>query len=148
MTARQSAQEGTSIGPRHTAVTRRGTTQDGKAASIGECGVVTAILARVGDKWTMLVVMLLGPGPLRFNEIKRRVGGISQRMLTVTLRGLERDGMVERTVTPCTPPRVDYELTALGHSLTLAVRVLGEWALTHRTEVEQARQSFDGGSSR
>lgn len=105
--------------------------------------MVNAILARVGDKWTMLVVMLLGPGPLRFNEIKRRVGGISQRMLTVTLRGLERDGLVERTVTPCTPPRVDYELTELGHSLTLAVRVLGEWALTHRTEVEQARQTFD-----
>ncbi len=109
----------------------------------GECGLVNAILARVGDKWTMLVVMLLQPERLRFNEIKRRVGGISQRMLTVTLRGLERDGLVLRTVTPCTPPRVDYELTALGHSLAHAVQALGRWALANRQEVERARQCFD-----
>ena len=91
----------------------------------------------------MLIVMLLEPGKLRFNEIKRRVGGISQRMLTVTLRGLERDGLVLRTVTPCTPPRVDYELTELGHSLAHAVQVLGQWAFVHRGKVEQARRAFD-----
>nr|WP_321984704.1 helix-turn-helix domain-containing protein [uncultured Lichenicoccus sp.] len=105
--------------------------------------MVNAILARVGDKWTMLVVMLLEAETLRFNEIKRRIGGISQRMLTVTLRGLERDGLVLRTVTPCTPPRVDYELSELGHSLAAAVQALGRWAMIHRGEVERARLVFD-----
>ncbi len=109
----------------------------------GNCGLVNAVLARVGEKWTMLVVMMLEPGKLRFNEVKRRVGGISQRMLTVTLRGLERDGLVLRTVTPCTPPRVDYELTELGHSLAQAVKTLGSWALAHRANIEQARHAFD-----
>ena len=139
MTASSPAQEGTPAERRHSGVTV------GTVTHLAEdCGLVNAILARVGDKWTMLVVMLLGPGPLRFNEIKRRVGGISQRMLTVTLRGLERDGLVLRTVTPSTPPRVDYELTGLGHSLAHAVQALGDWARAHRTEVERARQSFDG----
>ena len=75
------------------------------------------MLARVGDKWSVLIVSLLGDGPQRFSEIKRMVGGISQRMLTLTLRGLERDGLVTRTVFPTVPPRVDYELTELGRSL-------------------------------
>jgi len=87
--------------------------------------------------------MLLVDGPRRFNEIKRMVGGISQRMLTLTLRGLERDGMVTRTVTPTIPPRVDYELTELGHSLSQPVFALGSWAQAHLDEIDAARNAFD-----
>ena len=76
-----------------------------------DCRAVNSILARVGDKWSILIIVLLGDGPKRFNEIRRTVSGISQRMLTLTLRGLVRDGLVTRTVVPTTPPRVDYELT-------------------------------------
>jgi DNA-binding HxlR family transcriptional regulator len=82
-----------------------------------DCRKVSQVLARIGDKWSVLIVMLLGDGPRRFNEIKRMVGGISQRMLTLTLKGLERDGLVTRTVFPTIPPRVDYQLTDLGRSL-------------------------------
>src|SRR5439155_110147 len=82
-----------------------------------DCRAVSEVLARVGDKWTVLVVIALGEGPKRFNELRRGLGSISQRMLTLTLRGLERDGLVTRTVFPTIPPRVDYELTKLGHSL-------------------------------
>jgi DNA-binding HxlR family transcriptional regulator len=88
--------------------------------------------------------MLLGDGPRRFNEIKRMIGGISQRMLTLTLRGLERDGLVTRTVFPTIPPRVDYELTDLGHGLAAPVKALGQWAFEHLVEIEGARQKFDG----
>lgn len=109
----------------------------------GDCRAVGAILARIGDKWSVLIVALLGPGPQRFNEIKRAVGGISQRMLTLTLRGLERDGLVTRTVTPTTPPRIDYKLTAMGRSLWQPVEALGKWARAHRADIEQARQLFD-----
>ena len=109
----------------------------------GDCRAVSAVLARVGDKWSVLIVMLLGDGPKRFSEIKRAVGGISQRMLTLTLRGLERDGLVTRTVFPTVPPRVDYELTNLGRSLKSPVAALGQWALTHQDEIETARQRFD-----
>jgi len=108
-----------------------------------DCTRVSSILARVGDKWTVLVVALLGDGPKRFNEIKRMVGGISQRMLTLTLRGLERDGLVTRTVFPIIPPRVDYALTDLGRSLWNPVEALGLWARTHGAEIEAARQRFD-----
>jgi DNA-binding HxlR family transcriptional regulator len=100
-------------------------------------------LARVGDKWSVFVIMLLGDGPRRFNEIKRMVGGISQRMLTLTLRGLERDGLVTRTVFPTIPPRVDYELTDLGRGLWQPVEALGKWARDHQTEIEDARARFD-----
>src|SRR6202050_4280090 len=93
-----------------------------------DCRGVASILARVGDKWSVLVIMLLGTGPRRFNEIKRMVGGISQRMLTLTLKGLERDGMLTRTMFPTIPPRVDYELTDLGRSLSEPVLALGLWA--------------------
>ena len=82
-----------------------------------DCRAVSEVLARVGDKWTVLVVSTLGDGPKRFNELRRALGSISQRMLTLTLRGLERDGLVTRTVFPTIPPRVDYELTRLGRSL-------------------------------
>jgi len=104
---------------------------------------VSPILSHVGDKWSILVVMLLGDGPRRFNDIKRNVDGISQRMLTLTLRGLERDGMVTRTMFPTIPPRVDYELTALGHSAREPVRVLVDWSLTHLAEIEAAQEKFD-----
>ena len=108
-----------------------------------DCRGVASILARVGDKWSVFVIMLLGDGPRRFNEIKRMVGGISQRMLTLTLRGLERDGLVTRTVFPTIPPRVDYELTELGRGLWTPVEALGRWASEHQTEIEDARARFD-----
>ena len=108
-----------------------------------DCRAISSILARVGDKWTVLIVVLLGDGPKRFNEIKRMVGGISQRMLTFTLRGLERDGLVTRTVYPTTPQRVDYKLTKLGSTLWKAVEPLGAWAKDHVVEIHIARDRFD-----
>jgi DNA-binding HxlR family transcriptional regulator len=107
------------------------------------CQAMRSILARVGDKWSVLIIVLLGDGPKRFNEIKRMVGGISQRMLTLTLRGLERDGLVTRTYFPTIPPRVDYELTKLGRSLWEAVEPLGAWAQGHVTQIARARAAFD-----
>ncbi len=108
-----------------------------------DCRGVASILARVGDKWSVLVIMMLFDGPKRFNEIKRLIGGISQRMLTLTLRGLEREGLVSRTVFPTIPPRVDYELTDLGRGLSKPVIALGQWAMDHRGEIEAARTRFD-----
>jgi DNA-binding HxlR family transcriptional regulator len=109
-----------------------------------DCRGVASILARVGDKWSVFVIMMLRDGPKRFNELKRMVGGISQRMLTLTLRGLERDGLVTRTVFPTIPPRVDYELTDLGRGLQQPVQALGEWAMSHQDQIEAARSRFDG----
>ena len=112
---------------------------------------MSEVLARIGDKWTVLVVGELGGGPKRFNEIRRALGSISQRMLTLTLRGLERDGLVTRTVFPTIPPRVDYELTKLGRSLLEPVSGLGLWARQNRETIEEARRRFDataGSSSR
>ena len=97
-----------------------------------DCRAVSEVLSRVGDKWTILVVSELGNGPKRFNEIRRALGSISQRMLTLTLRGLERDGLVTRTVFPTIPPRVDYELTKLGRSLLEPVSGIGLWARQNR----------------
>ena len=108
-----------------------------------DCRSVASVLARVGDKWSVFVIMLLIDGPQRFNELKRRIGGISQRMLTLTLRGLERDGLVTRTVFPTIPPRVDYELTDLGRGLAKPVQALGQWAFAHLPEIEGARTRFD-----
>jgi len=108
-----------------------------------DCRALSSILARVGDKWTVLIVVLLGDGPKRFNEIKRMVGGISQRMLNFTLRGLERDGLVNRTVLPTAPPRVDYELTKLGGTLWQAVEPLSSWARAHVGEILTSRERFD-----
>jgi DNA-binding HxlR family transcriptional regulator len=95
----------------------------------------------------VLIIVLLGDGPKRFNEIKRTVEGISQRMLTLTLRGLERDGLVTRTVTPSIPPRVDYALTRLGRSLLEPVSELGAWARRNRTAIAAAREKFDGAAN-
>jgi DNA-binding HxlR family transcriptional regulator len=108
-----------------------------------DCLALNSILARVGDKWTLLIVVALGDGPKRFNEIKRMVGGISQRMLTFTLRGLERDGLVTRTVFPTTPQRVEYELTKLGSTLWQAVEPLSSWARDHVSEILTSRKHFD-----
>src|SRR5712664_698543 len=108
-----------------------------------DCRAVSEILARVGDKWTVLVVGVLGDGPKRFSEIRRALGSISQRMLTLTLRGLERDGLVTRTVFPTIPPRVDYELTKLGRSLLKPVNGLGLWARQNRAAIADARRRFD-----
>lgn len=107
------------------------------------CRLVAPILNRVGDKWSIQIVRLLGDGPRRFNEIKRLIDGISQRMLTLTLRGLERDGLVSRTVFPTIPPRVDYELTDLGRSLWEPVQALGVWAFEHLEQIHTAQLKFD-----
>jgi len=108
-----------------------------------QCQMVGDVLARVGDKWTVFVVRLLADRPMRFNELKRAVDGISQRMLTLTLRGLERDGLVTRTVFPTVPPRVDYELTDLGQTLITMLQGLGEWAIANRPTIVAARAAYD-----
>lgn len=108
-----------------------------------DCKAISEVLSRVGDKWTVLVVEVLGPGPKRFNELRRALGSISQRMLTLTLRALERDGLVTRTVTPSIPPRVDYELTGLGHSLLAPVNTLADWARRNSPAMRKARAKFD-----
>src|ERR1700693_5154504 len=107
------------------------------------------MLARVGDKWSVYVIHVLGDaGTLRFNELRSRVDGISQRMLTVTLRGMERDGLVTRTVYPEVPPRVEYALTRLGRTLRQLVRGLVEWSGAHLTEVDAARAAYDARNRR
>jgi DNA-binding HxlR family transcriptional regulator len=113
-----------------------------------DCRAVSEVLDRVGDKWSVLVVVMLGDGPKRFNELRRAIASISQRMLTLTLRGLERDGLVTRTVFPTIPPRVDYELTELGRSLLAPVNALGTWARQNRQKIQQARIQFDAAEVR
>lgn len=107
------------------------------------CRNVSPVLSRVGDKWSVLIVMILATGPHRFNELKRQIDGISQRMLTLTLRGLERDGLVSRTVEPTVPPKVTYALTDLGQSLKEPVEALGQWAIQHIACIRAAQQRFD-----
>ncbi|MEO6917683.1 MAG: helix-turn-helix domain-containing protein [Collimonas sp.] len=101
------------------------------------------VLDRIGDAWSVLVLTTLEPGPARFNQLRRQVGGISQRMLTVTLRHLERDGLVSRTVIPSTPPQVEYALTGLGRSLCMPLKVLADWACSHQTVIRGARRQYD-----
>ena len=108
-----------------------------------DCRAVSDVLARVGDKWSVLVMTRLGGGPVRFNELRRSIGGISQRMLTLTLRGLERDGLITRTIFPTIPPRVEYALTALGRDLLQPVSGLSEWALRNQGKIARAREQFD-----
>jgi DNA-binding HxlR family transcriptional regulator len=107
------------------------------------CKAVSGVLGRIGDKWSVLIVSRLGRRAMRFNELKREIGGISQRMLTLTLRGLERDGLVTRTVFATIPPRVDYDLTPLGRSLLTPVNALGDWALANIGTINDARRKFD-----
>jgi len=108
-----------------------------------DCRAISDVLARVGDKWSVLVVSKLGDGTKRFNELRREIGGISQRMLTLTLRGLERDGLVARTIMPTSPPGVEYDLTALGRDLLQPVSALSAWAIRNQSKIEQSRNKFD-----
>jgi DNA-binding HxlR family transcriptional regulator len=123
------SQEGTPMSPRHINKER--------------CPAVREVLNRVGDKWSVQIVALLGAGPMRFSDLRRSIEGISQRMLTLTLRGLERDGLVTRTVFPEIPPRVEYELTKLGDTLLEPIQGLAEWASQYRTSIQEARDKFD-----
>jgi DNA-binding HxlR family transcriptional regulator len=123
-------QGGTFLKPRHPTLTP-------------ECRPVSELLARVGDKWSVLVVSLLGGGPMRFSALRRVVDGISQKMLTQTLRALERDGFVTRTVYPTTPPQVEYALTPLGRDLLVPVGALADWARKNQARVDEARRRFD-----
>jgi DNA-binding HxlR family transcriptional regulator len=107
------------------------------------CLKVTQVLSRIGDKWTVLVIIMLQERAYRFNELRRGIDGISQRMLTLTLRNMERDGLVTRTVTPSIPPRVDYELTDVGASLAGPVKILGEWAFDNLKRIAAAQASYD-----
>lgn len=107
------------------------------------CRTISGLLQRIGDKWTVLVVTTLSSGSKRFNELRREIPTVSQRMLTLTLRNLERDGLVSRTVTPTIPPRVDYELTELGHSLVGPLHGIEVWALEHVSDIHDAQARFD-----
>ena len=122
------------------------TTEPSTPALAPEDCPVRDVLNRVGDKWSVLVLHLLSGGTLRFTELRNAIDGISQRMLTVSLRGLERDGLVTRTVHPVVPPRVDYALTALGQSLSETIANLVVWAETNRPLIEDARRNYDRGA--
>jgi DNA-binding HxlR family transcriptional regulator len=101
------------------------------------------VLDRVGDKWSASVIYMLGSGTRRFTELLRSIDGISQRMLTVTLRGLERDGLVSRVVHPVVPPRVDYDLTPIGRTLLSTIQELVEWSVRHRADIDASRAAYD-----
>jgi DNA-binding HxlR family transcriptional regulator len=101
------------------------------------------VLDRVGDKWSVMVIYMLGSGTRRFSELLRSIDGISQRMLTVTLRGLERDGLVTRTVHAVVPPRVDYDLTPMGQTLLSTIQSLMEWSHRHTAEIDASRAAYD-----
>lgn len=109
----------------------------------GHCHRLSRMLSRIGDKWTLLIVRALGERPMRFNALKRELGSISQKMLTVTLRNLERDGLVSRTVTPTTPPQVEYALTSMGVDLHQPIAALAEWTWTHADAIDRARSEYD-----
>ena len=107
------------------------------------CQTISGLLQRIGDKWSVLVVQTLGQGPRRFNELRREIPSVSQRMLTLTLRNLERDGLVNRTVTPSIPPRVDYELTDLGSSLQKPICGLVQWSMDNVGAIHEAQERYD-----
>jgi len=127
-------QGGTLLSPRHI---------QGTGPEPARCHKAREVMARVGDKWSIEVVMWLAREPRRFNQLKRAIDGVSQRMLTLTLRSLERDGLVSRTVFPTIPPRVDYALTRLGRSLCKPVIALGAWAHQHTPQIDEARAKYD-----
>ena len=110
-----------------------------------DCAAVRRLLDRIGDKWSLYIVGTLQEGPMRFNEIRRSVEGLSQRMLTLNLRGLERDGLVTRTVYPTKPPSVEYQLTSLGRTLLEPVNGLVAWVQKHQPGIEQAQKRYDKG---
>lgn len=107
------------------------------------CQTIAGLLQRIGDKWSLLVVQTLADGSMRFNELRRAIPSVSQRMLTLTLRNLERDGLVNRTVTPVIPPRVDYELTELGRSLQKPICGLVSWSMDNVGEIHAAQERYD-----
>ena len=107
------------------------------------CAAISDLLARIADKWSLLIVRTLGDGPLRFNELRRQIDDISQKMLSSTLKVLERDGLVSRTVTPTVPPQVEYALTDLGRELRLPVSALAEWTATNSPRIMAARAKYD-----
>jgi len=107
------------------------------------CGAISDLLARIGDKWSLLIVSTLGEGSLRFNELRRSIGDISQKMLASTLKVLERDGLVERTVIPSVPPQVSYALTDLGRDLLPPVLALAEWTAANTPRILAARADYD-----
>ncbi len=107
-----------------------------------QCEHVNSMIARISDKWTMLVVHILGSGPYRFNALRREVGEISQKMLASTLRNLEENGFVSRTVTPAKPPQVEYALTPLGRELLVPVRALSEWVIQNSLRMDSARAAY------
>lgn len=115
----------------------------GQLHATDECVSINEVLTRVGDKWSLQVISRLGQGTLRFTELKRSIDGISQRMLTLTLRQLERDGLVERTVYPTVPPKVEYTLSDFGRTILIPVTALANWALTYRLDIQAAREAFD-----
>jgi DNA-binding HxlR family transcriptional regulator len=131
-------EEGTSKEPSHSCCTEEAFQWDTRE----DCDV-RQILDRIGDKWSLLVIALLDNECMRFTELKKTIDGISQRMLTVTLRQLERDGLVRRTVYPVVPPRVDYELTPLGVTLHATIQSLVTWTETHQSEIATARARYD-----
>ena len=120
----------------------RPTTQAEKATCQEAMVPVTEVLAQISGKWTILVIRVLEDGPRRFSEIKRQIDGVSQKMLTATLRDLEKDGFVTRTVTPSIPPRVDYELTDLGKDLREPLKAISAFAHANRHRVDEARHKF------
>lgn len=107
------------------------------------CGAISEMLARIGDKWSLLIVTTLGEGPMRFNELRRKIGDISQKMLSSTLKVLERDGLVSRTVIPSVPPQVEYALTDLGRELLLPVSALAGWTAQNTQRILTARAAYD-----
>ena len=107
------------------------------------CGAISEMLARIGDKWSLLIVTTLGEGPMRFNELRRNIGDISQKMLSSTLKVLERDGLVSRTVLPTVPPQVEYALTDLGGELLQPVSALARWTAQNTPRILTARAAYD-----
>jgi len=116
---------------------------ESRRGTADECRSIAGHLSWIGGRWTLPVVVTLGDGALRFNQLKRAVGGVSQQMLTRTLKDLERDGMISRTVHPTVPPQVEYTLTELGRSLARQGIQLGSWVLANRSAIEEHRQGFD-----
>ncbi|TVT35821.1 helix-turn-helix transcriptional regulator [Amycolatopsis rhizosphaerae] len=131
------------MSPTHTGVTAAPAGLDpcGRADH-PDCGI-RDVLDRVGDKWSVLVIVELAAGPRRFRQLQRAIDGISQRMLTLTVRRLERDGLVVRTVYPTVPAQVDYRLTETGTSLTHLVKALADWSLAHSETIAEARRAYD-----
>ena len=107
------------------------------------CASIREVLSLVGDKWSVLIISILSENSIRFNELRRRIDGISQRMLTLTLRELERNGLVTRTVTPTTPPSVEYDLTDLGRTLLEPIQTLITWTLNNYPSISKSQQKFD-----